>query len=86
MLVVCMINSIIPFLAAEGERKGTEHLDLAGVQTKKQKALDTHSPEGKKKSKGIMKLFGRSLCCLLKNIIHPKMKSFTHPSPLTKPV
>lgn len=47
-------------LAVEGERKGTEHLDLAGVQTRKPKALETHSPEGKKKSKGIMKLFGRS--------------------------
>uniref|UniRef100_A0A8C2PR10 PPFIA binding protein 1a n=1 Tax=Cyprinus carpio TaxID=7962 RepID=A0A8C2PR10_CYPCA len=44
----------------EGERKGTEHLDLAGVHTQKPKALETHSPEGKKKSKGIMKLFGRS--------------------------
>uniref|UniRef100_A0A672KKZ3 Liprin-beta-1-like n=1 Tax=Sinocyclocheilus grahami TaxID=75366 RepID=A0A672KKZ3_SINGR len=44
----------------EGEREGTEHLDLAGVQTQKPKALETHSPEGKKKSKGIMKLFGRS--------------------------
>uniref|UniRef100_A0A671QYD1 Liprin-beta-1-like n=1 Tax=Sinocyclocheilus anshuiensis TaxID=1608454 RepID=A0A671QYD1_9TELE len=43
----------------EGERKGTEHLDLAGVQTQKPKALERHSPEGKKKSKGIMKLFGR---------------------------
>ncbi|KTG37925.1 hypothetical protein cypCar_00046498 [Cyprinus carpio] len=43
----------------EGERKGAEHLDLAGVQTQKTKALETHSPEGKKKSKGIMKLFGR---------------------------
>uniref|UniRef100_A0A8C1Z5W3 PPFIA binding protein 1a n=1 Tax=Cyprinus carpio TaxID=7962 RepID=A0A8C1Z5W3_CYPCA len=41
------------------ERKGAEHLDLAGVQTRKTKALETHSPEGKKKSKGIMKLFGR---------------------------
>uniref|UniRef100_A0A8C0XUY7 PPFIA binding protein 1a n=2 Tax=Cyprinus carpio TaxID=7962 RepID=A0A8C0XUY7_CYPCA len=41
------------------KRKGTEHLDLAGVQTQKPKALETHSPEGKKKSKGIMKLFGR---------------------------
>uniref|UniRef100_A0A8C2PQX8 PPFIA binding protein 1a n=1 Tax=Cyprinus carpio TaxID=7962 RepID=A0A8C2PQX8_CYPCA len=41
------------------ERKGTEHLDLAGVHTQKPKALETHSPEGKKKSKGIMKLFGR---------------------------
>uniref|UniRef100_A0A8C0Y158 PPFIA binding protein 1a n=1 Tax=Cyprinus carpio carpio TaxID=630221 RepID=A0A8C0Y158_CYPCA len=40
----------------EGERKGTEHLDLAGVQTQKPKALETHSPEGKKKSKGIMKM------------------------------
>ncbi|XP_059366907.1 liprin-beta-1-like [Carassius carassius] len=43
----------------EGERKGTEHLDLAGLQIQKPKALETHSPEGKKKSKGIMKLFGR---------------------------
>ncbi|XP_026081621.1 liprin-beta-1-like [Carassius auratus] len=43
----------------EGERKGTEHLDLAGLQTQKPKALETYSPEGKKKSKGIMKLFGR---------------------------
>ncbi|XP_073694751.1 liprin-beta-1 isoform X2 [Garra rufa] len=43
----------------ERERKGTEHLDLAGVQTQKPKALETLSPEGKKKSKGIMKLFGR---------------------------
>uniref|UniRef100_A0A9J8D0J1 PPFIA binding protein 1a n=1 Tax=Cyprinus carpio carpio TaxID=630221 RepID=A0A9J8D0J1_CYPCA len=43
----------------ESERKGAEHLDLAGVQTQKTKALETHSPEGKKKSKGIMKLFGR---------------------------
>uniref|UniRef100_A0A8C2IAC7 PPFIA binding protein 1a n=1 Tax=Cyprinus carpio TaxID=7962 RepID=A0A8C2IAC7_CYPCA len=41
------------------KRKGTEHLDLAGVHTQKPKALETHSPEGKKKSKGIMKLFGR---------------------------
>uniref|UniRef100_A0A671QYB1 Liprin-beta-1-like n=1 Tax=Sinocyclocheilus anshuiensis TaxID=1608454 RepID=A0A671QYB1_9TELE len=40
----------------EGERKGTEHLDLAGVQTQKPKALERHSPEGKKKSKGIMKM------------------------------
>uniref|UniRef100_A0A672KKF2 Liprin-beta-1-like n=1 Tax=Sinocyclocheilus grahami TaxID=75366 RepID=A0A672KKF2_SINGR len=40
----------------EGEREGTEHLDLAGVQTQKPKALETHSPEGKKKSKGIMKM------------------------------
>lgn len=43
----------------EGERKGTEHLDLAGAQTQKPKALETLSPEGKKKSKGIMKLLGR---------------------------
>uniref|UniRef100_A0A8C1QA62 PPFIA binding protein 1a n=1 Tax=Cyprinus carpio TaxID=7962 RepID=A0A8C1QA62_CYPCA len=40
-------------------RKIYPHLDLAGVQTQKPKALETHSPEGKKKSKGIMKLFGR---------------------------
>ncbi|XP_067247836.1 liprin-beta-1 [Chanodichthys erythropterus] len=43
----------------EGERKGTEHLDLAGAQTQKPKALETLSPEGKKKSRGLMKLLGR---------------------------
>ncbi|XP_056604028.1 liprin-beta-1 isoform X1 [Triplophysa dalaica] len=43
----------------EGQRKGAEHLDLAGVSPQKTQALDTHSPEGKKKSKGIMKFFGR---------------------------
>ncbi|XP_051544347.1 liprin-beta-1-like isoform X2 [Myxocyprinus asiaticus] len=43
----------------EGEQKGTEHLDLAGAPPRKPKALDTLSPEGKKKSKGIMKFFGR---------------------------
>uniref|UniRef100_A0A671QH64 Liprin-beta-1-like n=1 Tax=Sinocyclocheilus anshuiensis TaxID=1608454 RepID=A0A671QH64_9TELE len=32
---------------------------LAILQTRKTKALETRSPEGKKKSKGIMKLFGR---------------------------
>lgn len=43
----------------EGQRKEAEHLDLAGVSPQKPQALDTHSPEGKKKSKGIMKFFGR---------------------------
>ncbi|XP_051977044.1 liprin-beta-1-like [Xyrauchen texanus] len=43
----------------EGEQKGTEHLDLAGAPPRKPKVLDTLSPEGKKKSKGIMKFFGR---------------------------
>ncbi|CAL9682804.1 unnamed protein product [Knipowitschia caucasica] len=39
------------------ERKGTEHLDLAGVSC--QKPPSPTSPETKKKSKGLMKLFGR---------------------------
>ncbi|KAA0720899.1 polypeptide-interacting protein-binding protein 1 [Triplophysa tibetana] len=43
----------------EGQRKGAEHLDLAGVSPQKTQALDAQSPEGKKKSKGIMKFFGR---------------------------
>uniref|UniRef100_A0A673HYR0 Liprin-beta-1-like n=1 Tax=Sinocyclocheilus rhinocerous TaxID=307959 RepID=A0A673HYR0_9TELE len=60
LAICCKIHPIVGYiLAVEGERKGTEHLDLAGVQTQKTKALVTHSPEGKKKSKGIMKLFGR---------------------------
>lgn len=55
-----LINPINELLIVEGERKGTEHLDLAGAQTQKPKALETLSPEGKKKSKGLMKLLGRS--------------------------
>uniref|UniRef100_A0A673HZ32 Liprin-beta-1-like n=1 Tax=Sinocyclocheilus rhinocerous TaxID=307959 RepID=A0A673HZ32_9TELE len=57
LAICCKIHPIVGYiLAVEGERKGTEHLDLAGVQTQKTKALVTHSPEGKKKSKGIMKM------------------------------
>ncbi|XP_076015952.1 liprin-beta-1 isoform X2 [Genypterus blacodes] len=50
----------IPNLA-ETERKGTEHLDLAGVpQRKPQKESHLPStPEAKKKPKGFMRFFGR---------------------------
>ncbi|XP_028426244.1 liprin-beta-1 isoform X1 [Perca flavescens] len=46
---------------AETERKGTEHLDLAGVPLQKSHdgAPLPFSPETKKKSKGFMKFFGR---------------------------
>ncbi|KAM9334656.1 liprin-beta-1-like [Symphorus nematophorus] len=46
---------------AETERKGTEHLDLAGVPSRKSHdgAPLPSSPETKKKSKGLRKFFGR---------------------------
>ncbi|XP_031714876.1 liprin-beta-1-like isoform X2 [Anarrhichthys ocellatus] len=46
---------------AEAERRGTEHLDLAGAPPQKSPdgALLPSSPEAKKKSKGFMKFFGR---------------------------
>ncbi|KAI1882252.1 hypothetical protein AGOR_G00248770 [Albula goreensis] len=48
---------------AETEREGTEHLDLAGVPQRSADSNSTHtlpsSPEGKKKSKGIKKFFGK---------------------------
>ncbi|XP_055009756.1 liprin-beta-1 [Boleophthalmus pectinirostris] len=43
----------------EAERKGTDHLDLAGVNPQKSETPSPISPETKKKSKGLMKLFGR---------------------------
>ncbi|XP_035529498.1 liprin-beta-1 isoform X2 [Morone saxatilis] len=47
--------------AAETDRKGTEHLDLAGVPPRKSHdgAPLPSSPETKKKSKGFRKFFGR---------------------------
>ncbi|XP_056281467.1 liprin-beta-1 isoform X2 [Pseudoliparis swirei] len=46
---------------AEAERKGTDHLDLAGVAPRKSHdgAQLPSSPETKKKSKGFRKFFGR---------------------------
>ncbi|KAM6960889.1 liprin-beta-1b [Aplochiton taeniatus] len=48
---------------AETERVGTDHLDLAGLPLRSSNSDSTQtlptSPEGKKKSKGIMKLFGK---------------------------
>ncbi|XP_034433804.1 liprin-beta-1-like isoform X4 [Hippoglossus hippoglossus] len=46
---------------AETERKGTDHLDLAGVPPQKSHNAPplASSPETKKKSKGFMKFFGR---------------------------
>lgn len=46
---------------AETERKGTDHLDLAGVPQRKphDSATLPSSPETKKKSRGLRKFFGR---------------------------
>uniref|UniRef100_A0A3Q3XHR6 SAM domain-containing protein n=1 Tax=Mola mola TaxID=94237 RepID=A0A3Q3XHR6_MOLML len=48
---------------AETERQGTDHLDLAGLPQRSANSDSTHTlpmtPENKKKSKGIKKLFGK---------------------------
>uniref|UniRef100_A0A667YVN2 PPFIA binding protein 1b n=1 Tax=Myripristis murdjan TaxID=586833 RepID=A0A667YVN2_9TELE len=48
---------------AETERQGTDHLDLAGLPQRSSNSDSTHTlpttPENKKKSKGIKKLFGK---------------------------
>ncbi|XP_035521074.1 liprin-beta-1b isoform X10 [Morone saxatilis] len=48
---------------AETERQGTDHLDLAGLPQSSANSDSTHTlpttPESKKKSKGIKKLFGK---------------------------
>ncbi|XP_045893365.1 liprin-beta-1b isoform X1 [Micropterus dolomieu] len=50
-------------MLAETERQGTDHLDLAGLPQSSSNSDSTHTlpttPEGKKKSKGIKKLFGK---------------------------
>lgn len=50
-------------MLAETERQGTDHLDLAGLPQKSSNSNSTHTlpttPESKKKSKGIKKLFGK---------------------------
>ncbi|CAK6972575.1 liprin-beta-1b isoform X3 [Scomber scombrus] len=48
---------------AETEQQGTDHLDLAGLPQKSSNSNSTHTlpttPENRKKSKGIKKLFGK---------------------------
>ncbi|XP_019749712.1 liprin-beta-1b isoform X6 [Hippocampus comes] len=50
-------------MLAETEHKGTDHLDLAGLPQRSANSDSTHTlpttTEGKKKSKGIKKLFGK---------------------------
>ncbi|XP_033490938.2 liprin-beta-1b isoform X8 [Epinephelus lanceolatus] len=50
-------------MLAETERQGTDHLDLAGLPQRSTNSDSTHTlpttPEGRKKSKGIKKLFGK---------------------------
>ncbi|XP_058501005.1 liprin-beta-1b isoform X3 [Solea solea] len=50
-------------MLAETEQQGTDHLDLAGLPQRSANSDSTHTlpttPEGRKKSKGIMKLFGK---------------------------
>uniref|UniRef100_A0A667ZFJ0 PPFIA binding protein 1b n=1 Tax=Myripristis murdjan TaxID=586833 RepID=A0A667ZFJ0_9TELE len=49
--------------SSETERQGTDHLDLAGLPQRSSNSDSTHTlpttPENKKKSKGIKKLFGK---------------------------
>uniref|UniRef100_A0A665XAS1 SAM domain-containing protein n=1 Tax=Echeneis naucrates TaxID=173247 RepID=A0A665XAS1_ECHNA len=50
-------------MLAETERQGTDHLDLAGLPQRSTNSDSTHTlpttPESRKKSKGIKKLFGK---------------------------
>ncbi|XP_075998287.1 liprin-beta-1b isoform X1 [Genypterus blacodes] len=50
-------------MLAETERQGTDHLDLAGLPQRSANSDSTHTlpttPEGRKKSKGILKIFGK---------------------------
>ncbi|MEQ2207588.1 Liprin-beta-1 [Xenoophorus captivus] len=50
-------------MLAETEQRGTDHLDLAGVPQRSSNSDSTHTlpttPESRKKSKGIKKLFGK---------------------------
>ncbi|KAM9753188.1 liprin-beta-1b isoform 3-T3 [Menidia menidia] len=50
-------------MLAETERQGTDHLDLAGLPQRSSNGDSTHTlattPESRKKSKGIKKLFGK---------------------------
>ncbi|XP_049430018.1 liprin-beta-1b isoform X1 [Epinephelus fuscoguttatus] len=50
-------------MLAETEQQGTDHLDLAGLPQRSTNSDSTHTlpttPEGRKKSKGIKKLFGK---------------------------
>ncbi|XP_053741764.1 liprin-beta-1b isoform X3 [Synchiropus splendidus] len=50
-------------MLAETERRGTDHLDLAGLPQQSKNSDSTHTlpttPEASKKSKGIKKLFGK---------------------------
>uniref|UniRef100_A0A7N8Y625 PPFIA binding protein 1b n=1 Tax=Mastacembelus armatus TaxID=205130 RepID=A0A7N8Y625_9TELE len=50
-------------MLAETERQGTDHLDLAGLPQRSANSDSTHTlpttPESRKKSKGIKKLFGK---------------------------
>uniref|UniRef100_A0A672JGP1 PPFIA binding protein 1b n=1 Tax=Salarias fasciatus TaxID=181472 RepID=A0A672JGP1_SALFA len=50
-------------MLAETERQGTDHLDLAGMPQRSANSDSTHTlpttPESRKKSKGIKKLFGK---------------------------
>lgn len=49
--------------SAETERQGTDHLDLAGLPQRSTNSDSTNTlsttPDGKKKNKGIKKLFGK---------------------------
>lgn len=55
------MSPCVLMFTAETERKGTDHLDLAGVPPQRSQDGGTlpSSPETKKKSKGFRRFFGR---------------------------
>ncbi|KAG7217407.1 hypothetical protein INR49_021574 [Caranx melampygus] len=63
-LTLTMLTIFWAFVcSAETERQGTDHLDLAGLPQRSTNSDSTHTlpttPESRKKSKGIKKLFGK---------------------------
>lgn len=63
LVMTLMIFSGLFYCIAETERQGTDHLDLAGLPQRSQNSDSTHTlpttPDSKKKSKGIKKIFGK---------------------------
>lgn len=63
MVMIFMGFSGLLCRIAETERQGTDHLDLAGLPQRSPNSDSTHTlpttPDSKKKSKGIKKIFGK---------------------------
>ncbi|KAF5912582.1 hypothetical protein HPG69_004254 [Diceros bicornis minor] len=66
---------------AETEKETAEHLDLAGISSRPKDAqgsspfqMSPPSPDSKKKSRGIMKLFGKNIICVSNDLDMPFAK------------